>query len=120
MRRATRRVLMTKAYLIDMDGVLTHGNQLIPGAVEFIERLREAHARFTVLTNNSSRTPRDHQARLARLGLHIRADSIFTSALAVAHFLTRQQPHGSAYVIGESGLTTALHEIDYVITDQEP
>jgi NagD protein len=111
---------MMTAYLIDMDGVLTHGSRLIPGAVEFIERLREAHATFMLLTNNSSRTPRDHQARLAAMGLHIRADSIFTSALAVAHFLARQQPHGSAYVIGESGLTTALHAIDYVITDQAP
>jgi NagD protein len=111
---------MPKSYLSDMDGVLVSGERVIPGAIEFLARLREAGAPFMVLTNNSRRTPRDHQARLQSLGLDIRAESIFTSALATARFLEEQRPEGSAFVIGEAGLTTALHEIGYVLTDHEP
>lgn len=111
---------MPKSYLIDMDGVLISGAKVIPGAVEFIERLRAAGAPFMVLTNNSRFTPRDHQARLGALGLDIGAKSIFTSALATARFLEHQRPGGSAFVIGEAGLTTALHEIGYVLTEHDP
>ena len=107
---------MPKAYLTDMDGVLITGSQVIPGAIEFIERLRAAKAPFMVLTNNSRFTPRDHQARLQAIGLNITADLIFTSALATARFLDQQRPKGSAFVIGEPGLTTALHEVGYVLT----
>jgi NagD protein len=103
-----------------MDGVLVTGTKVIPGAIEFIERLRAANAPFMVLTNNSKRTPRDHQARLSAIGLDIPDESIFTSALATARFLESQRPGGSAYVIGEAGLTTALHEIGYVLTEHDP
>jgi NagD protein len=103
-----------------MDGVLITGSSIIPGAVEFISRLRAAGAPFLLLTNNSRFTPRDHQARLAAIGLDIPAESIFTSALAAAHFLKQQRPDSSAYVIGEAGLTTALHEIGYVLTEHSP
>ncbi|GAB4475633.1 MAG: HAD-IIA family hydrolase [Anaerolineae bacterium] len=109
-----------KAYLSDMDGVLIKGSQVIPGAVEFIQKLRRAGLPFMLLTNNSRFTPRDHQARLAAIGLDIPAESIFTSALAAARFLQNQRPEGSAYVIGEAGLTTALHEIGYVLTAHDP
>ena len=111
---------MPKAYLIDMDGVLIRGYKVIPGAIEFLERLRAAGALHMILTNNSRFTPRDHQARLEPLGLDIPAKSIFTSALATAYFLDQQRPKGTAYVIGEAGLTTALHEIGYVLTDNDP
>lgn len=111
---------MPKSYLIDMDGVLITGTIIIPGAAKFLERLRTAKAPFMVLTNNSRFTPRDHQARLAAIGLDIQADYIFTSALATARFLKRQRPDGSAYVIGEAGLTTALHDIGYVLTEHDP
>ncbi|GIV97909.1 MAG: acid sugar phosphatase [Herpetosiphonaceae bacterium] len=111
---------MAKAYLIDMDGVLVRGSQPIPGAQQFIERLRAAGAPFLVLTNNSIFTPRDQHARLKAIGLDIPIESIFTSALATARFLHSQRPDGSAYVIGESGLTTALHEIGYTITEHNP
>ena len=111
---------MPKAYLCDMDGVLITGNQVIPGAIEFLERLRSAKAPFMVLTNNSRFTPRDHQAHLQAMGLDISAESIFTSALATARFLDQQHPKGSAYVIGEPGLTTALHEAGYVLTEHTP
>ena len=111
---------MPRAYLIDMDGVLINGRQLIPGAGRFIARLREAGIPFLVLTNNSRFTPHELQAGLRALGLDIQAETIFTSALATASVLDQQRPGGSAYVIGEAGLTTALLDIGYVLTDQAP
>ncbi|GIX49451.1 MAG: acid sugar phosphatase [Candidatus Tectimicrobiota bacterium] len=111
---------MPKAYLIDMDGVLVRGNRPIPGAPDFIARLQAAGIPFLVLTNNSFFTPRDHQARLQAMGFDIPAAAIFTSALATAAFLHRQRPHGTAYVVGEAGLTTALHDIGYTLTEHAP
>ncbi|WP_278261794.1 HAD-IIA family hydrolase [Nocardia sp. AG03] len=108
------------SYLTDMDGVLVHEDQLIPGADEFLAELRANEIPFLVLTNNSIRTPRDLQARLRQTGLDIPEQSIWTSALATATFLDEQRPNGTAYVVGESGLTTALHEIGYVLTDVDP
>ncbi|HEX8729228.1 MAG TPA: HAD-IIA family hydrolase [Ktedonobacterales bacterium] len=107
-------------YLMDMDGVLVRGAQLIPGADEFIGRLRAAGKSFSILTNNSLYTPRDLQARLALSGLHVTADELYTSAMATAQFLHRQTPNGSAYVIGEAGLTTALHDIGYILSETRP
>jgi NagD protein len=109
-----------KNYLIDMDGVLMRGSEPIPGAPEFIARLVERGAKFLILTNNSLYTPRDLQLRLRRSGLEVPEESIYTSALATAEFLHSQNPHGTAYVIGEAGLTTALHEIGYSLVDSEP
>ena len=111
---------MSWNYLMDMDGVLVREEHLIPGADEFLAELRANDVPFIVLTNNSIRTPRDLRARLLRTGLDIPEESIWTSALATARFLESQRPGGSAYVVGESGLTTALHEIGYVITDSDP
>jgi NagD protein len=107
-------------YLMDMDGVLVHEEHLIPGADEFVAELRASETPFLVLTNNSIYTPRDLRARLQRTGLDIPEESIWTSALATARFLDSQRPNGSAFVIGEAGLTTALHEIGYVLTDRDP
>jgi NagD protein len=109
-----------ECWLTDMDGVLVHEEKALPGAAEFLERLVERGRRFLVLTNNSIFTPRDLAARLARTGLHVPEESIWTSALATADFLRTQLPGGSAYVIGEAGLTTALHEVGYVMTDTDP
>lgn len=109
-----------KNYLIDMDGVLVRGAQPIPGANDFLGRLQEAGAAFLVLTNNSLYTARDLHARLVRIGLNLPPDAIYTSAMATAQFLHTQHPHGSAFVVGEAGLTTALHDIGYIITDQQP
>lgn len=108
------------SYLTDMDGVLVHEDHLVPGADEFLAELRAEQIPFLVLTNNSIRTPRDLQARLRQTGLDIPENAIWTSALATAHFLNEQRPGGTAYVVGESGLTTALHEIGYVLTDVDP
>ncbi|MER8070134.1 HAD-IIA family hydrolase [Streptomyces sp. NPDC094034] len=109
-----------ESWLTDMDGVLIHEGVPIPGAAEFIKRLRESGKPFLVLTNNSIYTPRDLQARLARMGLDVPVDNIWTSALATAKFLDDQRPGGTAYVIGEAGMTTALHDIGYILTDHEP
>ncbi|MFH7595141.1 HAD-IIA family hydrolase [Streptomyces racemochromogenes] len=109
-----------ESWLTDMDGVLIHEGTPIPGADAFIKRLRESGKPFLVLTNNSIYTPRDLQARLSRMGLDVPVDNIWTSALATAKFLDDQRPGGTAYVIGEAGLTTALHDIGYILTDHEP
>ncbi|WP_019633276.1 HAD-IIA family hydrolase [Actinomadura atramentaria] len=108
------------AWLSDMDGVLVHEGHPIPGAAEFLGALQASGRPFLVLTNNSIYTRRDLSARLAAAGLPVPADAIFTSALATASFLSDQRPGGSAYVIGEAGLTTALHEAGYVLTDLRP
>lgn len=110
----------TAAWLTDMDGVLVHEGQPIPGAPDFVGRLRQSGKPFLVLTNNSIYTPRDLVARLSRVGFHVPEQAIWTSALATAQFLHDQRPGGTAYVLGEAGLTTALHEIGYVLTDHEP
>jgi hypothetical protein len=109
-----------ESWLTDMDGVLIHEGVPIPGADAFLKKLRESGKPFLVLTNNSMYTPRDLHARLRRMGLEVPIESIWTSALATAQFLDDQRPGGSAYVIGEAGLTTALHDIGYILTDHEP
>jgi NagD protein len=107
-------------WLTDMDGVLVHEGQALPGAADFLQRLVEKQRRFLVLTNNSIFTPRDLSARLVRSGLNVPEKSIWTSALATAAFLADQLPGGSAYCIGEAGLTTALYEAGYTLTDTDP
>jgi NagD protein len=109
-----------EAWLTDMDGVLVHEGVPIPGAAEFIGRLRASGKPFLVLTNNTIYTPRDLHARLARLGIEVPESVIWTAALATAQFLDDQRPGGTAYVLGEAGLTTALHEAGYVLTDLDP
>ncbi|WP_299052176.1 HAD-IIA family hydrolase [uncultured Nocardioides sp.] len=109
-----------ETWLTDMDGVLVHEEAPIPGAPEFVEALKDSGRRFMVLTNNSIYTPRDLRARLLKSGIDVPEEAIWTSALATAQFLLDQRPRGTAYVVGESGLTTALHEIGYVMTDREP
>ena len=108
------------AWLTDMDGVLVHEGQPVPGAAEFIGRLRSTQTPFMVLTNNSMYSARDLQARLARAGLDIPEDAIWTSAMATAQFVSDQRPEGTAYIIGEAGLTTAMHAVGYVMTDYAP
>ncbi len=109
-----------KNYLIDMDGVLISGRTLISGADAFIQRLGEREIEFLVLTNNPIYTPGDLAHRLGNIGLEVSPDRIFTSAMATARFLEAQEPAGTAFVIGESGLTTAVHNAGYVITDIDP
>lgn len=109
-----------KNYLIDMDGVLVTGGTMIPGANEFLARLHERQAKFLILTNNPRYTPGDLAHRLQSMGLAISADHIFTSAMATGRFMAAQKPGGTAYVIGDSGLTWAVHSAGYIITERDP
>jgi NagD protein len=103
-----------------MDGVLVHEGTAVRGAKEFVQALLVAKRSFLVLTNNSMYTPRDLAARLGAAGLEIPEESLWTSALATARFLDSQRPKGTAFVVGEAGLTTALHDIGYTLTDLHP
>ena len=109
-----------ECWLTDMDGVLVHENRPLPGAAELIAQWRNDGTRFLVLTNNSIYTPRDLSARLRASGLDVPEESIWTSALATAAFLKSQIPGGSAFVIGEAGITTALHEAGFIMTENDP
>ena len=112
--------LPVDCWLTDMDGVLVHEERALPGAADFIAELLDTGTRFQVLTNNSIYTPRDLRARLATGGIDLPEETIWTSALATAQFLADQREGGSAYVIGEAGLTNALHEVGYVMSDRDP
>src|SRR5215475_6183417 len=108
------------SWLMDMDGVLIREEHPIPGAAEFLTRLRELGLPFLVLTNNSIYTRRDLSARLVQSGLEVPEEAIWTSALATADFLHGQRPGGTAFAIGEAGLTTALHSAGYTLTERNP
>ncbi|MFN4258289.1 MAG: HAD-IIA family hydrolase [Gemmataceae bacterium] len=107
-------------YLIDMDGVIYRDNHLIPGADRFIDELLGAGAPFLFLTNNSQRTRRDVATKLKRLGIDVGEEHVFTCAMATARYLAAQKPNGTAFVIGEGGLLTALHNNGYAIVDKDP
>ncbi len=109
-----------KNYIIDMDGVLVSGKNVIPGADQFIETLKEKAVKFLVLTNNPIYTPSDLAYKLQNMGINIGEESIFTSALATANFLKSQKTNNKAFVVGDIGLTTALHNASFVLTDIDP
>ncbi|MFA5611850.1 MAG: HAD-IIA family hydrolase [Anaerolineaceae bacterium] len=109
-----------KNFLIDMDGVLVHGANMVPGADKFIQRLVDEKRKFSILTNNSKYTTRDLAHRLKKAGLEIDEDIIFTSAIATAEFLASQTPNGAAFVIGEVGLTEAIHSQGFIQTASDP
>ncbi len=109
-----------KNYLLDMDGVLVRGNDLIPGADKFVNELTEKGYKYLVFTNNPLYTPQDLTHRLQAIGINVSPERIFTSSMATAKFLQSQHPDGKAFVIGESGLTQALYEAGYMITEQNP
>lgn len=109
-----------ECWLTDMDGVLVHENTALPGAAALIQQWRDAGTPFLVLTNNSIFTPRDLAARLRASGIDVPEEAIWTSALATADFCANQMPGGSAFVIGEAGLTTALHEAGFIMTETNP
>lgn len=110
---------MAKAFLIDMDGVVYRGSEMIPGADRFINSLREREIPFRFLTNNSQRTRRDVATKMRRMGFAVEEEHVFTCAMATARFLARQKPGGTAYVIGEGGLLQALHVNGYSIVDYD-
>src|SRR6266851_1284664 len=111
---------MKHGYLIDMDGVIYRGHELIPGADRFVQLLRAREIPFCFLTNNSQRTRRDIVTKLSRMGVDVEEEHIFTCAMATARFLAQQKPRGTAFVIGEGGLLTALHHNGYAVVDHDP
>ena len=111
---------MSQGFLIDMDGVIYRGHEMIPGADTFVRQLLDRKTPFLFLTNNSQRTGRDVATRLRRMGIPVEERHIFTCAMATARFLAHQKPHGTAFVIGEGGLTQALHHNGYSIVDSDP
>lgn len=114
------RLRSMKAFICDMDGVLYHGNNVLPGAVDFTRWLEKENKSFLFLTNSGERTPRELREKLHRLGIDVGESHLYTSALATAQFLASQHPNGSAYVIGNSGLTNALYEAGYSMNDIDP
>ena len=109
-----------KGYIIDMDGVIYHGNMLLPGVTEFVDWLKREGKAFLFLTNSSERAPRELQQKLARLGLEVDESHFYTSALSTATFLKHQCPGGSAYVIGEPGLVGALYDAGFTMNEVNP
>lgn len=107
-------------FLIDMDGVIYRGDQLIEGTLEFLDRLEKLEIPYLFLTNNSQRARRDIVAKLSRLGIDVGVNRVFTCAMATARFLASQKPKGTAYVLGENGLSQALHHNGYSIVDDQP
>lgn len=114
------RLRTVRGVISDMDGVIYHGNRLLPGAREFVEWLRKEDKRFLFLTNASQRTRKELQTKLQRLGIDVETDHFYTSALATAGYLAGQKPYGSAYVIGDAGLTNALYDAGYSLNDVDP
>jgi NagD protein len=112
--------MMKKGFLIDMDGVIYKGNEPIPGAIAFIDKLRGEGYPFLFLTNNSQRTSRDVSYKLNKLGFDVTDADIFTCGMATARYLATKKPHGTAYVIGEGGLLNELHQVGYSVVDENP
>ena len=110
----------SKAFICDMDGVIYHGNNLLPGVQEFVDWLQRENKSFLFLTNSSAKTPRELREKMLRLGLNIGEDHFYTSALATATFLSQQCPGGSVYVIGEAGITNALYNAGFSMNDSDP
>lgn len=109
-----------QGFIIDMDGVLYHGNNLLPGAKDFVDWLKAENKRFLFLTNSSERSQRELQQKLERLGIDVGEEHFYTSALATAGFLASQCPDGSVYVIGEAGLMNALYNAGFSMNDVNP
>ena len=109
-----------KGFICDMDGVIYHGNRLLPGVKEFVDWLYREGKNFLFLTNSSERSPKELQQKLSRMGLDVDESHFYTSALATAKFISRQCPGGSAYVIGEAGLIMALHDAGITMNNVDP
>ena len=107
-------------FIIDMDGVIYHGNKLLPGVKKFIQWLRDNQKKFVFLTNSSERTPKELKEKLSRLGIEVGTEVFYTSALATAMFLASQKPKGSAFIIGEAGLINALYNVGYTMNNVDP
>ena len=109
-----------QGFIIDMDGVIYHGNRLLPGVLEFLKWLEESGKKYLFLTNSSERTPKELHEKLKRLGINVGEEHFYTSALATASFLSSQKPSGSVYIIGDAGLIHALYSAGYTVNNVNP
>lgn len=107
-------------YIIDMDGVIYHGNKLLPGVTDFLAWLETSGKKYLFLTNSSERTPKELHEKMKRLGIDVGEDHFYTSALATASFLSNQKPNGSAFIIGDAGLIHALYSVGYSVNNVNP
>jgi len=115
-----KRIREKKGFISDMDGVIYHGNKLLPGVKEFVKWLKKEKKRFLFLTNSSERTPRELQEKLHRMGVDVDRNVFYTSALATAQFLASQKPQGTAFIIGEAGLINAMYNVGYTMNNIDP
>ncbi len=120
MKEQIDQIKSKTGFICDMDGVIYHGNRLLPGVKEFVNWLISEQKRFVFLTNASERTPEELQQKLARLGIEVDKNVFYTSALATAMFISRQHPRGSAYIIGEAGLISAMYNVGYTMNNVDP
>jgi len=120
MNSAAESIKSKDGFIIDMDGVIYHGNKLLPGVTDFLEWLEKSGKRYLFLTNSSERTPKELHEKMKRLGINVSEEHFYTSALATASFLANQKPNGSAYVIGDAGLIHALYSVGYSINNVNP
>ena len=120
MNELIEKIKQKKGFLCDMDGVIYHGNKLLPGVIEFVKWLVDEKKEFLFLTNSSERTPQELSDKLKRLGVEVDEKVFYTSALATAAFLSSQKPNGSAYIIGEAGLISAMYNVGYTMNNYDP
>lgn len=120
MKEIIEKIKNKKGFICDMDGVIYHGNKLLPGVKEFVDWLIKENKRFLFLTNSSERTRRELKDKMMRMGIDVDESVFYTSALATASFLASQKPNGSAYIIGEAGLINALYNVGYTMNNYDP
>jgi len=120
MENIAEKIRSKLGFIIDMDGVIYHGNKLLDGVNQFVDWLESSGKKYLFLTNSSERTPKELHEKLKRLGVNAGEDHFYTSALATASFLASQNPNGSAYVIGDAGLIHALYSVGYTINNVNP
>jgi NagD protein len=120
MKQIIQKIKDKAGFIIDMDGVIYHGNKLLPGVTEFLSWMENSGKKYLFLTNASERTPKELHEKLKRLGISVEEDHFYTSALATASFLASQKPNGSAYIIGDAGLIHALYSVGYTINNVNP
>jgi NagD protein len=120
MKESIEKIKSKAGFIIDMDGVIYHGNKLLPGVVDFLEWLEKSQKKYLFLTNSSERTPKELHEKLKRLGINVGEEHFYTSALSTASFLANQHPNGSAYIIGDAGLIHALYSVGYSVNNVNP
>jgi NagD protein len=120
MENAIENIKSKTGFIIDMDGVIYHGNLLLPGVTEFLAWLESSGKKYLFLTNSPERTPKELHEKLARLGINVGEDHFYTSALATASFLANQKPNGSAYIIGDAGLIHAMYSAGFTVNNVNP